>query len=274
MPLEAQEHATSSSSHENSSSFPQFQKLHPVVQRLIWQWTLPGSRVHCVEFVLSVPALVNPQGRYLNIECPPVPISFSVSRQLRLVASLRMTRFPLDTALNLDRHGVIPYGYCSPHDTLYIEKIFQSQHKWKLGNNPFFSIAFGLQVNGMMQAPLTEFPACRDLFEGFTPSRSIILVRIKDVEGFDEHRYCSRVLPADPNYSYGIDFDDAYQATAFERDMRAWKYEQVTKAKKKGKRMPKIKVAEMALACECADVKERMEEKVRELNRAAMSQRL
>ncbi|EXL92579.1 hypothetical protein NOF04DRAFT_15706 [Fusarium oxysporum II5] len=238
MNLEAQEHAGASSLLDYNTSFPQFQKLDPVIQRLIWEYTLPSSRVHYVEYIQFVPALVNPQGRYLNIKCPPVPITFSVSEQSRYV------------------------------------KVFQSQQKWKLGNNPFFTLAYGLQVNDMMHAPLTEFPAYRDLFAGFTPSQNITLVKIKDFEGFYEHRLCSRVLPTDPHYSYGIEFDEPYQATAFERDLKAWRNEQVAKAMMKGKTMPEIKIAEMALACECADVKERMEEKVRELNRAAMSQTL
>lgn len=274
MNLEAQEHAGAPSLLDYNTSFPQFQKLVPVIQRLIWEYTLPSSRVHYVEYIQFVPALVNPQGRYLNIKCPPVPITFSVSKQSRYVVSLHMTRFPLNTAFNLDRHGIIPYGYCSPYDTLYIDKVFQSQKKWKLGNNPFFTLAYGLQVNDMMHAPLTEFPAYRDLFAGFTPSQNITLVKIKDVEGFDEHQLCSRVLPTDPHYSYGIEFDEPYQATAFERVLKAWRNEQVAKAMMKGKTMPEIKIAEIALACECADVKERMEEKVRELNRAAMSQKL
>ncbi|TVY60106.1 hypothetical protein Focb16_v003474 [Fusarium oxysporum f. sp. cubense] len=269
MHLEAQEHAGSSSLLDDNTSFPQFQKLDPMIQRLIWEYTLPSSRVHYVEYVQFVPALVNPQGRYLNIKCPPVPITFSVSKQSRYVASLHMTRFPLNTAFNLDRHGIIPYGYCSPYDTLYIDKVFQSQKKWKLGNNPFFTL-----VNDMMHAPPTEFPAHRDLFAGFTPSQNITLVKIKDVEGFDEHQLCSRVLPTDPHYSYGIEFDEPYQATAFERVLKAWRNEQVAKAMMKGKTMPEIKIAEIDLACECADVKGRMEEKVRELNREAMSQKL
>ncbi|TXB97646.1 hypothetical protein FocTR4_00011570 [Fusarium oxysporum f. sp. cubense] len=165
MNLEAQEHAGASSLLDYNTSFPQFQKLDPVIQRLIWEYTLPSSRVHYVEYIQFVPALVNPQGRYLNIKCPPVPITFSVSEQSRYVVSLHMTR-------------------------------------------------------------------------------------------------------------YGIEFDEPYQATAFERDLKAWRNEQVAKAMMKGKTMPEIKIAEMALACECADVKERMEEKVRELNRAAMSQTL
>ncbi|KAH7234952.1 uncharacterized protein BKA55DRAFT_544139 [Fusarium redolens] len=274
MSLEAQEYAKASSSIENNSSFPHFQKLHSEIQNLIWEWTLPYSRVHYVESIEFIPALVNPQGRYLNIKCPPVPIAFSVSRKSRYVASLHMTRFSLNTAFNLDRHGIIPYGYCGPYDTLYIEKMFQSQQKWKLGNNPFFTMAYGLQINGMMQAPLIEFPAYRDLFAGFTPSQNITLVKIEEIEGFDDHRYCSRVLPADTHCSFGIGFDETYQAVAFERDLEAWREEQAVKAMRKGKTMPEIKIAEMALACECADVKEKMEEKVSELNRAAMSETL
>ncbi|ENH66554.1 hypothetical protein FOC1_g10003683 [Fusarium oxysporum f. sp. cubense race 1] len=141
MHLEAQEYAGSSSLLDDNISFLQFQKLDPVIQRLIWEYTLPSSRVHYVEYVQFVPALVNNQGRYLNIKCPPVPITFSVSKKSRNVGSLHMTRFPLNTAFNLDRHGIIPYGYCSPYDTLYIEKVFQSQQKWKLGNNPFFYLS-------------------------------------------------------------------------------------------------------------------------------------
>jgi hypothetical protein len=126
----------------------------------------------------------------------------------------------------------------------------------------------------MMDARVTEFPAYRDLFAGFTPSQNITLVKIKEVEGFDEHRDCSRVLPADPDYSYGIEFDEPYHATAFERDLKAWRFEPDSKSKKKGKRLPEIKVAGMALACECVDVKERMREKVRQLNRMAISEKL
>ncbi|EWG52141.1 hypothetical protein FVEG_16933 [Fusarium verticillioides 7600] len=122
-----------------------------------------------------------------------------------------------------------------------------------------------------MDAASTEFPAYRDLFAGFTPSQNITHVKIKEVEGFDEHRDCSRVLPADPNYSYEIEFDEPYHATAFERDLKAWRFEQASKANKKGNGMPEIKIAEMALACECVDVKERMKEKVKELNKTAMS---
>ncbi|KAF5636671.1 uncharacterized protein FTJAE_5866 [Fusarium tjaetaba] len=274
MSLDEQKHGKSLYFPEKSTLFPQFQKLDPVIRRLIWEYTLPSSRVHYVEYIQFVPAPVNPQGRYLSIKCPPVPIAFSVSKQSRYVASLYMTRFPLNTAFNLDKRGVIPYGYCSPYDTLYIEKVFQSQQKWKLGHNPFWSLAYGLQANGMMNAAITEFPAYRDLFAGFTPSQNITLVKIKEVEGFDEHHYCRRVLPADPNHSYGIEFDEPYHATAFERDLKAWKFEQASKIKKKGKRMPEIRIAEMALACECVDVKERMKEKVRELNRKAMSEQL
>ncbi|CVL09285.1 uncharacterized protein FPRN_14455 [Fusarium proliferatum] len=274
MSPKAQKHAKCLPSPNKSNMFPQFQKLDPVIQRLIWEYTLPSSRVHHVEYIQSVPALVNPQGRYLNIKCPLVPVACSVTRQSRYVANLCMTRFPLNTAFNLDRHGIIPYGYCSPFDTLYVEKVFQSQKVWKLGNNPFWALAYGLQANDMMHAALTEFPAYRDLFAGFTPSQNITLVKIKEVEGFDEHRHCSRVLPADPNYSYGIEFEEPYHATAFERDLKAWRYEQASKAKKKGKRMPEIKIAEVALACECVDVRERMEEKVRELNRISLSKEL
>ncbi|SCO76162.1 uncharacterized protein FRV6_00374 [Fusarium oxysporum] len=129
MHLEAQEYAGSSSLLDDNIFFPQFQKLDPVIQRLIWEYTLPSSRVHYVEYVQFVPALANTQGRYLNINCPPVPITFSVSKKSRNVGSLHMTQFPLNTAFNLDRHGIIPYGYCSPYDTLYIEKVFQSQQK-------------------------------------------------------------------------------------------------------------------------------------------------
>ncbi|KAF5987168.1 hypothetical protein FCOIX_1134 [Fusarium coicis] len=274
MSPDAQKHAHSLYFPDKSTFFPQFQKLDPVLQRLIWEYTIPSSRVHYVEYIQFVPALVNPQGRYLSIKCPPVPIAFSVSKQSRYVASLYMTRFPLNTAFNLDKHGIIPYGYCSPYDTLYIEKVFQSQQKWKLGHNPFWALAYGLQVNGMIDARITEFPAYRDLFAGFTPSQNITLVKIKEVEGFDEHRDCSRVLPADPDYSYGIEFDEPYHATAFERDLKAWRFEQASKAKKKEKRLPDIKIAEMALACECVDVKERIREKVRELNRMAISEKL
>ncbi|KAF5612320.1 uncharacterized protein FSUBG_1639 [Fusarium subglutinans] len=257
MSPEARKHATSLFVPDKGPLFPQFQKLDPVIQRLIWEYTLPSSR-----------------GRYLSIKCPPVPIAFSVSKQSRYVASLSMTRFPLNTAFNLDKHGIIPYGYCSPYDTLYVEKVFQSQQKWKLGNNPFWALAFGLQANDMMHAALTEFPAYRDLFAGFTPCQNITLVKIKEVEGFEDHLHCSRVLPADSNYSYGIEFDGPCHATVFERDMKTWRYEQVSKAKKKGKRMPEIKFAELALACECIDVKGRMKEKVREMHRIAMSEEL
>ncbi|KAF5549288.1 hypothetical protein FMEXI_4275 [Fusarium mexicanum] len=273
MSPEAQKHATSLSVPDKGPLFPQFQKLDPVIQRLIWEYTLPSSRVHYVEYIQFVPALVHPQGRYLSIKCPPVPIAFSVSKQSRYVASLSMTRFPLNTVFNLDKHGIIPYGYCSPYDTLYVEKVFQSQQKWKLGNNPFWALAFGLQANGMVHAA-TEFPAHRDLFAGFTPCQNITLVKIKEVEGFEDHLHCSRVLPVDSNYSYGIEFDGPCRATVFERDMKAWRYEQVPKAKKKGKRMPEIKFAELALACECVDVKGRMKEKVREMHRIAMSEEL
>ncbi|KAF4333354.1 hypothetical protein FBEOM_12817 [Fusarium beomiforme] len=259
--------------HDTEPDFLQFRRLPAAIQNLIWEFALPGPRVHHIEYIEYVPALVNPGGRYLQIECLPFPAMFRVCRQSRHVASTQMTKFPLNTALNLDGQGVIPYGFCDPDDTLFIEKAVQSQTRWKLGNNPFATLAYGLQANGNMHAPPTEFPTYRDLFAGFTPSGRIALVKIQEMEGFDYHQTCKRVLLAGNHQDVpGIVFEDDYHASLFERDLMAWKCDQALKAKKKGETMPEIDPVELPMTCDCDGVKEQMEEEGRELNKTIMEE--